>query len=316
VFIAGTVATAEHCGAVTRIVGGLLRGHEMHNEADILAPADSGGVPREAAVRLAAVGDLHFGREPDGAVAPWPEQLADEADLLVIAGDLTENGDPKEAEVAARELQALPIPKVAVLGNHDYHSGQERAVAERLEEVGVRVLEGDSVVVPVGGVRVGIAGVKGFGGGFLGACGNAFGEPEMKAFISHTKSTARRLEEALESLDRKVEVKVALLHYAPVPGTLLGERPEIYPFLGSYLLAEPLDRLGVDLVLHGHAHAGVEKAMTPGGIPVRNVARPVIRSAYRLYAVGWKPGKSQARDGTRRDAHPRRAISRGPAQPR
>ena len=275
-----------------------------------LALADSVDLPREAAVRLAAVGDLHFGRDSEGALAPWLDQLAAEADLLVIAGDLTQNGDPKEAEVASRELQALPIPKVAVLGNHDYDYGQEQAVAERLEEGGVRVLEGDSVVVPVGGVRVGIAGVKGFGGGFLGACGSDFGEPEMKAFIAHTKSAARRLEEAIESLDREVDVKVALLHYAPVPGTLLGERPEIYPFLGSYLLAEPLDRLGVDLVLHGHAHAGVEKAMTPGGIPVRNVAQPVIRSAYRVYPVSRKPGSASGKGRNAPGQHPQRAISR------
>jgi len=286
VFIAGTVATPERREAITDIVGGLLPGYDVQNETDVLTLSNTDGINGEGGIRLAAVGDMHFGVESAGMMDPWLEQLSAEADVLVIAGDLTRCGDPEEARVAARELHSLPIPKVAVLGNHDYHSGKEHAVAERLEEGGIRVLEGSSVVLRVRSLALGIAGVKGFGGGFPGACGSDFGEPEMKAFITQTKHAAKRLEDALASLDGSVTARVALLHYAPVRGTLLGERPEIYPFLGSYLLAEPLDRLGVDLVIHGHAHAGVEKGVTPGGIPVRNVAQPVIRAPYRLYALG------------------------------
>jgi Icc-related predicted phosphoesterase len=126
-----------------------------------------------------------------------------------------------------------------------------------------------------------VAGTKGFGGGFAGACGSEFGEPEMKAFINHTRELAENLERSLAGLD--ADLRVALLHYSPVEGTLLGERLEIYPFLGSYLLAEAVDRAGADLVLHGHAHRGTEQGVTPGGVQVRNVAQPVIRHAYHVY---------------------------------
>jgi len=131
----------------------------------------------------------------------------------------------------------------------------------------------------VNGATLGVAGVKGFGGGFAGACGTEFGEPEMTAFVRHTKELAARLEHSLASL--AADAKVALLHDAPVKGTLLGERLEVYPFLGSYLLGEAVDRAGADLVLHGHAHRGKEKAATPGGIHVRNVALPVLNRAFR-----------------------------------
>ena len=133
------------------------------------------------------------------------------------------------------------------------------------------------------GVRVGIAGTKGFGGGFRGAHGSDFGEPEMKAFVGHTKMLSDRLERALAGLD--ADLRIALLHYSPIEATLEGERLEIYPFLGSYLLAEAVDNAGADLVLHGHAHHGVEKGRTPSGIPVRNVAQPVIRHAYNVYTL-------------------------------
>jgi Icc-related predicted phosphoesterase len=156
-------------------------------------------------------------------------------------------------------------------------------VRRALEGTGVQVLEGEAAVVQVNGSRVGVAGVKGFGGGFAGACGTEFGEPEMKAFIRHTRSVAEGLEDALAGLD--ADLRIALLHYAPVKGTLLGERLEIYPFLGSYLLAEAVDRGGADLVFHGHAHRGTEKGVTPGGVHVRNVAQPVIRHAYNVYAL-------------------------------
>ena len=153
-----------------------------------------------------------------------------------------------------------------------------------LEGVGVTVLEGDSVVLPVNGSTVGVAGTKGFGGGFVGACGSEFGEPEMKAFMAHSRCLADRLEQALTGLD--TDVKVALLHYAPCPDTLAGERLEIYPFLGCYLLGEAADRGGATLTVHGHAHRGSERGLTAGGHHVRNVAQPVIGHAYRLFCLG------------------------------
>jgi Icc-related predicted phosphoesterase len=232
-------------------------------------------------IRVAAVGDLHVGEDSRGLWAPVLRDLARDADVLLLAGDLTKAGGVEEAEVLAEELSAASVPTFAVLGNHDYHSDANATITHLLREVGVRVLEGDGVVVRVNGTRVGIAGTKGFGGGFAGACGSDFGEPEMKAFMRHTAKLADRLQQALAGLE--ADVRIALLHYSPIPATLQGERLEIYPFLGSYLLAEAIDRGGADLVLHGHAHAGSERGVTPAGIRVRNVAWPVIRAAYRVY---------------------------------
>ena len=235
-------------------------------------------------IRIAAVGDLHVGEDSTGL---WTERLAavsSEADVLLLAGDLTKAGTRREAEVLAAELAVVDIPMVAVLGNHDYHSDAEREVTRLIEDVGVQVLEGGKTTLDVHGTRVGIAGTKGFGGGFAGACGSDFGEREMKAFIEHTKSLAAKLGRNLEALD--CDVRIALLHYSPIAATLQGERLEIYPFLGSYLLAEAIDRAGADLVLHGHAHAGSERGVTPAGIRVRNVAQPVIKRAYNLYCLG------------------------------
>jgi Icc-related predicted phosphoesterase len=147
------------------------------------------------------------------------------------------------------------------------------------------VLEGEACVIETPGGRLGVAGGKGFGGGFAGACGSEFGEPEMKAFIHHTRDLACGIERALGSLEGRCERRIVLMHYAPVEHTLQGERLEIYPFLGSYLLAEAVDRYGADLVLHGHAHGGSEKGVTPGGVHVRNVAMPVIGRPYAVYTL-------------------------------
>lgn len=235
-------------------------------------------------IRIAAVGDLHLGVD---SREPWREALArvsDDADLLALAGDLTRVGTPEEADALADVLRPVSIPIVAVLGNHDHHAECPRRVGEILASAGVELLERSSTTLDVNGVRVGIAGAKGFGGGFPNACGSEFGEPEMKAFIAHTREISAALGSSLAKLD--ADLRIALLHYAPIDGTLRGERCEIVPFLGSYLLGEAIDRAGADLVLHGHAHAGAEKGMTPGGIRVRNVAQPVIGAAYRLYCFG------------------------------
>jgi Icc-related predicted phosphoesterase len=237
-------------------------------------------------IRIAAVGDVHFGTRSGGTLRPALAHLPDRADLLLIAGDLTRCGGPEEVRVLAEELGGVPVPKVAVLGNHDYHANKEAQVRSILEDSGVRVLEGEAVALELDGVRIGVAGTKGFGGGYRGACGTDFGEPEMKAFVGHTKKLADRLERALESLD--ADLRIALMHYSPIEETLQGERLEIFPFLGSYLLAEAVDNVGADLVLHGHAHHGHEKGATPAGVPVRNVAQPVIRHAYGVYTLDSK----------------------------
>ncbi|MDP8955726.1 MAG: metallophosphoesterase [Actinomycetota bacterium] len=234
-------------------------------------------------IRIAAAGDLHFGTDSAGTLRPSLQHLPEHADVFLLAGDLTRYGDPDEATVLADELKDLGVPTFAVLGNHDYHLDQQKTVTDILEGVGVRVLEGEAEVVQVNGHRVGVVGTKGFGGGFAGACGTEFGEREMKSFMAHTREISDRLEEALESLD--TDIRVVILHYSPVKGTLQGERLEIFPFLGSYLLAEPIDRVGADLIVHGHAHHGTEKGITPGGIHVRNVSLPVIKHAYNVYSI-------------------------------
>ena len=244
-------------------------------------------------IRIAAVGDVHFSADSAGTLRPHLERLPDHADLLLLAGDLTKFGQPEEAAVLARELDGLAYPVLAVLGNHDYHQEREQEITRVLRDSGVRVLEGDAEIVEVDGARLGVAGLKGFGGGFAGACGTEFGETVMKEFIRYTHQGARRLEGALGSL-ADVDLRVALLHYAPVKSTLVGERLEIYPFLGSYLLAEAVDHAGADLVFHGHAHRGTEKGVTPGGIHVRNVAQPVIRRAYNLYCIDEQRGVREA----------------------
>ena len=241
-------------------------------------------------LRLAAVGDLHVGADSVGQLREGFARLADEADVLLLAGDLTKRGELTEVDVLAGELRDLPVPIVAVLGNHDHESDQQRALTQRLLDVGVRVLEGSATVFEIGGTRLGVAGGKGFGGGFAGASATAFGEREMKVFANAAMLSAAAMESALSSLD--TSLRVLLTHYAPIRGTLHGESPELYPLLGSYLFAELADRCGVDLLVHGHAHGGTEKGATPRGIPVRNVAQPVLRRPYAVYGV--EPGRHAA----------------------
>ncbi len=237
----------------------------------------------DGSVRVAAIGDVHLDRDVLGRYRPALEHLGGKADVLLLAGDLTRHGTADEARCVAEEFGGLAVPVVAVLGNHDYHSDQVDDFVKILEDAGIVVLECTGTVLDCNGVRFGIAGAKGFGGGFAGACGSEFGEPEMKAFIRHTRRIAESFGAALGALD--CDIRVALMHYAPIPETLLGEPPEIYPFLGSYLLGEAVDSAPTDLAVHGHAHAGSERGTTPGGVRVRNVAHPVIKQAYNVYQL-------------------------------
>jgi Icc-related predicted phosphoesterase len=251
-------------------------------------------------IRIAAVGDVHVGLDERDRIARSLAPVADQADVLLLAGDLTRCGDPGEMKTLAGVLEPLELPVIAVLGNHDHHGDRVDEVTRILTDAGVEVLEGTSTTVTVRGRTLGVAGTKGFGGGFMGASASEFGEPVMKQFARCTIEMAAALERALRSLDsasppstasgsaspeRPVDWRVALLHYSPIPDTLQGEHPGIYAFLGSYLLGEAIDRVGADLVLHGHAHAGTERGLTPGGITVRNVAQPVLNSAYRLFEL-------------------------------
>jgi Icc-related predicted phosphoesterase len=237
-------------------------------------------------VRVAAVGDVHVGLDSSPVLGP-PDVLADEADVLLIAGDLTRHGTPAEAEVLAAELADVPVPVVIVLGNHDFESDAPEEVRGIVESAGATVLDGDATTLAVGGVTVGIAGTPGFGGGFPGGTCSEFGEPLMKAFVRRTRTMATALCQALSGMD--ADVRIALTHYSPVEETLAGEPLQIYPFLGSYLLAEAIDTGGAHLAVHGHAHRGTRAGTTPCGVPVRNVAQPVLGRPFtvlRLDAAG------------------------------
>jgi Icc-related predicted phosphoesterase len=234
-------------------------------------------------VRIAATADVHAGPDSRGRLRTQFEHVDELADVLVIAGDLTKCGTPEEAHVLVDELDGVTVPRFAVLGNHDFHADAQAEIVAALEAAEITVLDGTHAVVEINGRTLGLAGAKGFGGGFPGASASEFGEPEMKAFIHHTRTIADRVGRALARLD--TDARVAVLHYSPVEDTLHGERLEIYPFLGSYLLGEAVDGAGADLVLHGHAHNGTEHGVTPGGIPVRNVAQPVLGAAYRVFEL-------------------------------
>lgn len=234
-------------------------------------------------IRIAAVADVHMDDDVVGRFRPALEQLAGKADVLLLAGDLTRHGTESEARCVAAEFGGLAVPVVAVLGNHDYHCDEVDRVVEVIGGAGIEVLECAGVTLEVAGTRLGIAGAKGFGGGFAGRCASEFGEPETKAFIRHTRTVSERLGAALRELD--CDVRVALTHYSPVPDTLVGEPLEIYPFLGSHLLAQAIDSAPTALAVHGHAHMGCERGITPGGVRVRNVAHPVIKQAYSVFAL-------------------------------
>jgi Icc-related predicted phosphoesterase len=226
-------------------------------------------------VRVAAVGDLHCGRTSQGAFQPLFTRMTESADVVVMCGDLTDYGLPDEARVLAREVgSALKLPVVAVFGNHDYESGHADEVRAILADAGVRVLDGDGIEIR----GVGFAGVKGFAGGFGDQALQSWGEPVLKLFVHEAVEEALKLETALARL--RTPRRIALLHYAPIRGTVETEPAEILPFLGSSRLEEPINRYNATLVVHGHAHHGVPEGRTTTGVPVFNVSLPVLRSTF------------------------------------
>jgi len=239
----------------------------------------------DAAVVVAATGDLHLGLDSRGCYRPCLARLA-AADLFLVAGDLTRAGTAAEAAVVADELRDLGIPTVVVLGNHDVPGGEATTMVDLLVDSGVTVLDGSSVIVETDAGPVGVAGVKGFGNGFPGAAASNFGEPVMKLFVEEAEREAERLAMALSDLPHNLAARITLTHVSPCEATLRGEPPGIFPFLGSYLLGEVIDAHDVDLAVHGHAHHGAERGATLGGVPVRNVAWPVTGRPYATYAVG------------------------------
>jgi Icc-related predicted phosphoesterase len=223
-----------------------------------------------ATVRVAALGDLHCTKSSQGAFQSLFARIRESADLLLLAGDLTDYGLPDEAEVLAREMSTLKIPVAAVLGNHDLESGREGEVARILGDAGVSILDGGACEL----LGVGIAGTVGFCGGFGPRALSPWGEVAVKQFVQAAVDEAMKLEKALAKL--RTPSVVALLHYAPIQQTVEGEPLEIYPFLGSSRLEEPLNRYKVTLVLHGHAHRGQAQGVTASGVPVYNVSMPLL----------------------------------------
>jgi Icc-related predicted phosphoesterase len=226
-------------------------------------------------VRIGAIGDLHYSRNAAaGSLQPLFSQINESADILVLCGDLTDYGLPEEARALAREMSVVKIPTVAVLGNHDYESSRQDEMRAILADTGVVVLDGDSTEI----LGIGFAGVKGFAGGFGRRALGPWGEDIIKRFVREAVDEALKLESALARL--RNDKRIALLHYAPIQGTVEGEPLEIFPFLGCSRLEEPLGRYPVTAVFHGHAHHGQPEGRTTKGVPVFNVSMSLMREVF------------------------------------
>jgi Icc-related predicted phosphoesterase len=223
-------------------------------------------------VRIAAIADIHCKREAPLGLRALLEQIGSQADILVMCGDLTDYGLPEEAHVLANELKLLRIPTVGVLGNHDYESGQQDKVREVLLNAGVQMLDGEACEIE----GIGFGGAKGFAGGFGRRTLEPWGEQAIKDFVQEALDETLKLESALARL--RARERIALLHYAPIQQTVEGEPPEIFPFLGSSRLEEPLNRYQVHSVFHGHAHRGSPEGKTTTGIPVYNVSWQLMQA--------------------------------------
>jgi Icc-related predicted phosphoesterase len=225
-------------------------------------------------IRIAAVGDLHCTRTSRGAFQTLFSQVSEAADMLLLAGDLTDTGLPDEARILAREFASLHVPAVAVFGNHDYESGHQDEVRNILTDAGVTMLDGEAAEVR----GIGIAGVKGFCGGFGKRALGPWGETAIKQFAHEAVNEALKLEASLARLRTKHQI--VLLHYAPIQETVEGEPPEIFAFVGSSRLEDPISRFPVSMVFHGHAHRGRPEGRTKEHVPVYNVSMPLLTRTY------------------------------------
>ena len=258
-------------------------------------------MPPKDTVRLAAIGDLHYGRaSTHGSLQPLFAQINDSADVLALCGDLTDYGLAEEARAFVKELQpAVKIPVVAVLGNHDFESNQQAEIVQILKDAGVTVLDGETTEVH----GIGFAGIKGFAGGFGRRALGPWGEEIIKKFVREAVDEALNLESALARL--RNERLVVLLHYAPIQGTVEGEPFDIYPFLGCSRLEDPITRFPVTAVFHGHAHHGAPEGRTRTNVPVYNVSASLMREVFperpfRLLEIGPTPPSTDRRAGDRR----------------
>jgi Icc-related predicted phosphoesterase len=231
----------------------------------------------EGKTRIAAVADIHVKQTDKSKWVGFFKEVSQQADVLLICGDLTDTGDEEEAKVLCDELKACTIPVVAVLGNHDHEKGRHKLIRQILQNDNVHILDGESIII----ANIGFAGIKGFGGGFDRYMLSYFGETAMKAFVQEALDEELHLERALDQLDKQQEgiKKIAVLHYAPIQETVKGEPEQIFPFLGSSRLAEPLIRKQVVAVFHGHAHVGTLEGTLSNGVKVYNVAKPILQKA-------------------------------------
>jgi Icc-related predicted phosphoesterase len=241
--------------------GGVTESHNGHRAAPV--------------ARVAAVGDLHCTVDSKGRLHELFTRASQEADVIALCGDLTDYGLPEEAHVLAGELAGARVPVVGVLGNHDHESGRQIEVAQILTEAGMKVLDGDAVQL----AGIGFAGTKGFSGGFDKHSLGAWGEAATKAFVQAAIDEAMKLEAGLARL--RTRSRVALLHYSPISGTVRGEPEQIYAFLGSSRLEDPIDRMEVSAVFHGHAHHGTTEGRTRHGVPTYNVSMPLLLAGKR-----------------------------------
>lgn len=230
---------------------------------------------KKGVVRIGAMGDLHYTRFPEPNLREELSGAGRECDVLLLCGDLTDHGLPDEAQGLAREIHsAVGVPVIAVLGNHDFEGGKQEEIKQLLRESGIQILDGDALEVE----GVGFAGTKGFCGGFGKRALGPWGEDIIKAFVREAVDEALKLESALARLRHRP--RVVVLHYSPIEGTVQGEPVEIYPFLGSSRLEEPLHRYPVNVVFHGHAHRGQPEGRTAAGVPVFNVSIQLLRQLF------------------------------------
>jgi Icc-related predicted phosphoesterase len=227
-------------------------------------------------VRIAALGDLHYHNGGDGKLRSLFTEISTTADILLLCGDIVDYGLPDEARLLIKDISdtAKRIPILAVAGNHEYESGKVDEVIAILKDGGMTILDGDACEVK----GIGFAGVKGFAGGFGSRLLEPWGEPIIKQFVREAIEESLKLESALARL--RTLSRVALLHYAPIGATVIGEPPEIFPFLGSSRLEEPLNRYPVAAVFHGHAHHGTPEGKTSSGVPVYNVAMKLMERTF------------------------------------
>jgi len=239
--------------------------------------------PVNATLRIAAAGDVHAAEELRDRLTRVFADVAEETDLILLAGDLTTHGLPEQAQVLADACSGLPVPVVVVLGNHDHHSGCATDVAQALTDGGIVVLDRSHVILEIGDLDIGIVGTKGFVGGFAGAEIPDFGEPTLRAIYHETTQEVEALEVGLEAV-AGCHRRVVLLHYAPITETIVGEPESIWAFLGSGRLAGPIGMHRPDLVVHGHAHHGAARGSI-GNVPVHNVAVHVTGQDFAAFVL-------------------------------